>query len=140
MTFSDRAAEGWPGFKIHIPKEAVFDKAHNTILGRRAFWLIPKPSEAVVRHLLEHNPGFPPPAEDLRRETTYSYRGSPQQPMVSVGFRLDDGVEVTVFGVRPEASHLGIRQRRSPDALEAAMRARVKSVSEAWGVVYKPEP
>ena len=139
VTFPDRTPEGWPGFTIHLPKEACFDKAHNTILGRRAFWLLPKPSEAVVRHLIEHNPGFPPPAEELRRETTYSYRGEPRQPITSVGFRLDDGVEVTVMGVRPESSHLGVRQRRGPDALEEAMRARVKSLSEAWGV-YKPEP
>lgn len=126
-------------FTIHLPMGACFDKAHNTILGRTAFWLIPEPSEAVVRDLMENNPGFPPPAEELRRETTYTYRGEAREPTTSVGFRLDNAVEATVLGVRPEASHLGIRQRRSPDMSETAMRARVKNIKDAWDV-SKPEP
>ena len=36
--FSDRTEEGWPGFQLHLPSEAIFDQASNTLLERRASW------------------------------------------------------------------------------------------------------
>lgn len=129
----DRSEEGWPGFSCCIPGQSRFDRAHNSILGRRAQWVIPMPHEAVVRHLIEQNPDFPAPADDLKREFTPSYRGEALETIVGVGFRLDGGVELSVVGVQPEISIIGIRQRRSHEALEEAMRARYRTLGRIWG-------
>ena len=63
VTLPDRAEEGWPGFTLRLPEEAHFHRADNSILGRRAFWVVRLGHQAVVRHLMEQNPDFPPPAK-----------------------------------------------------------------------------
>jgi hypothetical protein len=130
--FSDRSEEGWPSVQLQIPLEAVFDKAQNTLLARRASWNLPMPLESVVQHLTARNEGFPPPADDLKRSFKTRLNATHELNIVGLGFRLDGNVEVSVVGGGTDTTILAIRQRREPESVEKAVKARAHSMGKRF--------
>ncbi|MBT8396073.1 MAG: hypothetical protein HKO65_07575 [Gemmatimonadetes bacterium] len=122
VAFSDRSEEGWPGFTVNLPAEALFSHAWIGFLARRAAWTVRQAPKAVVDHLSAYNEGFPAPG---RR----SYRGWT--------FLLDDGVEIGVGGARDGIVFLAVKQTREPESIGDAIKARNSRYKERWGDLWK---
>ncbi len=118
VAFSDRTDEGWPGFSLNIPAEAVFSHAMIRFLARRASWAMRLSSKAVVDHLSTYNDEFPSQDQD-------SGRGG--------GFSLENHVKVQIIDTGKGVSLLVVTQSRDPDSIKDAIRARSSSFREQWG-------
>ena len=122
VTFPDRSDEGWPGFTVNIPADAVFSHAMIGFLARRASWTVRLPAKALIDHLSTRNDGFPAPGHR-------SYRGWT--------FVLENGVEIGIGDARDGIMFLGIRQTREADSIEDAIRARNVRYKERWGNIWR---
>jgi len=109
VTFSDRSAEGWPGFNLNLPSSAAFSHAMTGFLSRGAFWTIKQSPATVTRHLSDRNEGFPAFAGDPRGRRVLS---------------LDNGVKITVGMASRKSTLLSVVQARDPDSIADAIRAR----------------
>ena len=121
-TFPDRSDEGWPGFSVNIPSEAVFSHAMIGFLARRAHWTLRLSPGAVIDHLSTHNDGFPAPGRRSHRGWT---------------FLLKNRVEIGVGGARDGIMFLAVGQTRLPDSIEDAVKARNRRYKERWGDIWK---
>ena len=93
---------------------------------------MPIPLESVVQHLTDRNEAFPLPAEDLKRNVTMRGRSGRKLNVAGLGFRLRDNVEVSLVGGSNGHTVLAIRQRREPETLEDAVRARIQSMGKRF--------
>ena len=109
VTFSDRSAEGWPGFSLNIPSSAVFSHAMTGFLSRGAFWTVRQNPATVVQHLSDRNEGFPAITKDSRGRRAMA---------------LVHGVKVKFAAPSRKVTLLTVVQTRDPDSIADAIRAR----------------
>lgn len=110
VEFSDHSDEGWPGFSLLLPADAVFSHAMSGVLSRTAIWKVMRAVEEVIDHF-PRDPEGPSPEFKHRGERTHR---------ASLGERVD----ITLAGATAGWTGISVSQTRDPDSIASTLEAR----------------